>query len=332
MGKINIHLSVTLVCAWIISLIVSPLLGQAEEPVVADRIVAVVNSDIITLYDLNRAFSPYEDNIRALGYPPEKERETLFQVRKDILNQLIDAKLADQEIKRNQIIINESDIDATIERMKEARHVTDEQLREGLAQQGLTMEEYRQEVKESILRARLVNREVKSKIVITKEDIEAYYDNQSEKYAGDRKYHLWNIFAKIPSSADKSEKETVRAAMDAMLTKLKQGDSFETLVNELKVSSSLVQGADLGLFRLDEIAEQLRNVVKKMKAGEHSGVLDTDFGYQIVYVQEIIETPAKPIEEVQSEIEQILYSESVDNKYQQWLEDLRTRSLIKIIN
>lgn len=332
MGKINIHLSVTLVCAWIISLIVSPLLGQAEEPVVADRIVAVVNSDIITLYDLNRAFSPYEDNIRALGYPPEKERETLFQVRKDILNQLIDAKLADQEIKRNQIIINESDIDATIERMKEARHVTDEQLREGLAQQGLTMEEYRQEVKESILRARLVNREVKSKIVITKEDIEAYYDNQSEKYAGDRKYHLWNIFAKIPSSADKSEKETVRAAMDAMLTKLKQGDSFETLANELKVSSSLVQGADLGLFRLDEIAEQLRNVVKKMKAGEHSGVLDTDFGYQIVYVQEIIETPAKPIEEVQSEIEQILYSESVDNKYQQWLEDLRTRSLIKIIN
>jgi peptidyl-prolyl cis-trans isomerase SurA len=332
MGKINIHLSVTLVCAWIISLIVSPLLGQAEEPVVADRIVAVVNSDIITLYDLNRAFSPYEDNIRALGYPPEKERETLFQVRKDILNQLIDAKLADQEIKRNQIIINESDIDATIERMKEARHVTDEQLREGLAQQGLTMEEYRQEVKESILRARLVNREVKSKIVITKEDIEAYYDNQSEKYAGDRKYHLWNIFAKIPSSADKSEKETVRAAMDEMLTKLKQGDSFETLVNELKVSSSLVQGADLGLFRLDEIAEQLRNVVKKMKAGEHSGVLDTDFGYQIVYVQEILETPAKPIEEVQSEIEQILYSESVDNKYQQWLEDLRTRSLIKIIN
>ena len=332
MGKINIHLSVTLVCAWIISLIVSPLLGQAEEPVVADRIVAVVNSDIITLYDLNRAFSPYEDNIRALGYPPEKERETLFQVRKDILNQLIDAKLADQEIKRNQIIINENDIDATIERMKEARHVTDEQLREGLAQQGLTMEEYRQEVKESILRARLVNREVKSKIVITKEDIEAYYDNQSEKYAGDRKYHLWNIFAKIPSSADKSEKETVRAAMDAMLTKLKQGDSFETLVNELKVSSSLVQGADLGLFRLDEIAEQLRNVVKKMKAGEHSGLLDTDFGYQIVYVQEIIETLAKPIEEVQSEIEQILYSESVDNKYQQWLEDLRTRSLIKIIN
>ena len=64
---------------------------QAE--VVVDRVVAVVNGDIVTLYELNRAFKPFEANIKALRYPSEKERQTLFQVRRDLLNQLIDSQL-----------------------------------------------------------------------------------------------------------------------------------------------------------------------------------------------------------------------------------------------
>ena len=140
----------------------------AQQAEVVDRIVAVVNADIITLYDLNRAYKPYEENIRALKYEPEKERQTLFQVRQDILSQLIDGQLADQQIKREQIAVSQKEIDTAIERIKEARSFTDEQLREGLAAQGLTMEEYRKEIESQILRTKLVNREVKSKIVITK--------------------------------------------------------------------------------------------------------------------------------------------------------------------
>jgi peptidyl-prolyl cis-trans isomerase SurA len=306
--------------------------AQGEEAAVVDRIVAVVNSDVITHYDLDRALVPFIENIKTLGYSPEKERQTLFQVRQDILNQLVDGKLADQEIKRNQIVVSQKEVDATIERMKEARHLTDEQLREGLAQQGLTMEEYRNEIKESILRTKLVNREVKSKIVITKEDIKAYFDNHPEKYGGEKKYHLWNIFAKFSAAVDPSEKTTARSELEAILAKLKQGDSFETMVGDLKHSSSLVQGTDLGLFLLEELSVQLQAVVKKMKAGEYSGVLDTDFGYQILYIQKIMETPAKPLEEVQAEIEELLYKEFVDNKYDEWLDELRKRSHIKIIN
>ncbi|MEJ2727815.1 MAG: SurA N-terminal domain-containing protein, partial [Deltaproteobacteria bacterium] len=74
--------------------------ARADAPVIADRIVAVVNDEIITLYDLNEALKPYEANIQALGYSPEKERETLFKLRSDLLNRLVDQKLADQQIKK----------------------------------------------------------------------------------------------------------------------------------------------------------------------------------------------------------------------------------------
>jgi peptidyl-prolyl cis-trans isomerase SurA len=271
---------------WVWILVTAASAGSvgAQQSEVIDRIVAVVNSDIITLYDLNRAFKPYEANIKALRYPADKERQTLFQVRSDLLNQLIDGQLADQQTKHAQISVSQKEIDTTIERMKEARSFTDEQLREGLAAQGITMEEYRKEIESQILRTKLVNREVKSKIVVTQEDIKAYYDGHQEKYAGEKKYYLWNLFIKA-SGADKNE------ALKAM-----------------------------------------KGVEIKLKTVEFSEILETNFGYQIIYVQKVQDTQAKPIEEVEAEIQQILYDESVDNKYQDWLEELRARSHIRIIN
>lgn len=300
----------------------------AQQAELVDRIVAVVNSDIITLYDLNRAFKPYEANIKALGYSPDKERETLYQVRSDLLSQLIDSQLADQQIKLEQIAVTQQEINVTVERMKEARSFTDEQLRQGLAAQGITMEEYRKEIESQILRTKLMNREIKSKIVITEEDIETYYNDNQEKYAGDMKYYLWNLFVKA-SGVDKNE---AREEMKAIEYKLNQGSSFENLVNELNETSAAVQGTDLGLYRQDDLSEELQGVVKKLKANEFSKILETNFGYQIIYVQKIEDSPAKPIDEVQAEIRQLLYDELVDNKYQVWLLDLRERSHIRIIN
>jgi len=316
------------ILVWLAVTAASAGFAGAQQAELVDRIVAVVNSDIITLYDLNRAFKPYEANIKALEYPPDKERQTLYQVRSDLLNQLIDSQLADQQIKRDQIAVTQQEIDVTIERMKEARSFTDEQLRQGLAAQGITMEEYRKEIESQILRTKLVNREVKSKIVITEEDVETYYDGHQGKYSGDKKHYLWNLFIKA-SGADKNE---ALEEMKAVEYKLKQGSSFENLVKELNESSSAVQGTDLGLYRLDELSEELQAVVAQLKADEFSEILDTNFGYQIIYVQKIQDTSAKPIDEVESEIQEILYNESVDNRYQVWLDELRKRSLIKIIS
>jgi len=326
------HFALGLLFVCIITTIATRASVYAQEPEVIDRIVAVVNSDIITLYDLNRAFKPYEENIKALRYALEKERQTLYQVRKDLLDQLIDSRLADQEIERAQITVDERDIDQTIERIKEARSITDEQLREGLTRQGMTLAEYRKEIKEQILRTKLVNREVKSKIVITGEDIKAYYDSHQDEYAGEKKYYLYNVFVRLSPEADTSEREDALRQIEDALAKLNQGLSFEDLVGQLEGSSSRIEGTELGLYRLEELSEQLRGAVASLKVGEFSEVLDTDFGPQIIYLQKIQETPTKSLDEIDSEIEEILYNESVDNRYQNWLDELRKRSLIKVIS
>ena len=308
-----------------------PFRVQAADAIVVDRIVAVVNEDLITLYDLNKTLQPYEENIKALGYAPERERETLFKLRTDLLNRLIERKLTDQVIRRNNIEVSEEEIDAALERLKASRSLTDEDLRAGLAQQGLTLEEYRKNVKQQLLRNKLVNREIKSKIVITEDDIKSYYNANREKYVGQKKYHIWNIFIRLPDFADESTKGHALEKMEAVITQLKQGQTFESLAAKDSDSPMDLKGADLGLYRLDELSPQLQKAVGVMKAGDFSPILKTDMGYQIIYVQKIAETDPKSLVKVKSEIQDALYNETVDNKFQAWIEELRRRSHIKII-
>ena len=316
----------------ILSTVALSRFSLAEDTIVVDRIVAVINNEIITLYDLNQKFEPFVRNIKALGYAAEKERQTLFKVRSDLLNQLIDQMLANQQIEKHKLTVTQKEIDNAIESMKVARHYTDEDLRAGLAQQGLTMEDLRKELEEQLLRRKLVNIEVKSKIVVTQENIESYYESHPEKYGGEKKYHLWNIYENISPSATESAKRSAYNKMQAISAKLKQGQNFEALASEDSLTELQVKGGELGLFLIEELSAQLQQVVSAMQAGQFSPILDTEFGYQIIYVQKIIDTSEKSLAEAEKEIEDILYKELVDNKYREWLKDLRNRSHIKVIN
>jgi peptidyl-prolyl cis-trans isomerase SurA len=304
---------------------------QADEAAVVDRIVAVVNDEIITLFDLNKTLRPYAKNIDALNYTPEKKRETLFKLRTDLLNNLIDQKLADQQIKKNNIKVSNKEIDMAIERIKEMRSYTEEDLRAGLAQQGLTMEEYRENLKQQLLRSNLVNREVKSKIVVTNEEIEEYYNAHLDKYAGKTKYHIWNIAIRFSDYADADEKQRAADKMEVVLTRLKQGQSFKSLANETPNAPGMPEGADLGLYQLDELSADLQDVVRNMKAGEYSSILNSPNGYQLIYIEEVLTTDPKAISKAKNEIQDILYNEAVNNRYNTWLSELRKRSHIKII-
>jgi peptidyl-prolyl cis-trans isomerase SurA len=320
-----------MVCAVFVCVLGSPFVIQSQGAEIVDRIVAVVNDDIITLFELNQSIKPYEDKIHALGYTEEKERRMIFKVREGVLSQLIDRKIEDQQIKRSNIKISEEQIDQTIEQIKEKNFFTDEDLRLALAKDGLTMEVYRNKIKEEILQTRLINLEVKSKVVITEEDISAYYEKHLDMYGGKQKYHLRNILIRIPTFADENKKLEIRAKIDEILKELKAGQSFETMAKNYSVSSTAAEGGDLGLFELESLSPQLQKTIKRMKPGEFTPVLETDQGYQIFFLQEILKTPGKSLEDVSPEIQRILFQENADKKYQEWIEDLRKKSVIKII-
>lgn len=299
---------------------------------VLDRIVAVVNEDIILLSELRERMAPYAQRIRQQEFDLDEERQMLFKVRKDILDRLVDEKLTDQEIKRNGIQVDEAEIDNTIERIKASNSFTDEHLREYLEQEQMTMEQYRNSIKEQILRTRLVNYEVKSKIVVTEAEIQAYYDSHPELYGGEIRYHLRNILMRVPEYSTEAEKAAVQKRMQQLRLQIENGAPFADLARTSSQGPSAAEGGDIGEFGKKSLSPQIQEALEGLKPGQSTEVLDTDLGFQLFYVEAIHRTEGKPLETVREDIYQQLFSEVVDKKFLSWLEDLRSGSHIKIIN
>lgn len=296
-----------------------------------DRIVAVVNDDIIVLSELDLALEPYRERVKTLGYSSEKEQEVLYEVREKILNQLIDDKLRDQEIAKSDISVEDREVDDAIEHVKKESYFTDEELREALAQEGLTLEAYAERVKEDILRAKLVNLKVRSQIIITEEDVKSYYERHKDKYGSKTKYHLRHILMEPSPLDDEKRNEAIEEKLHVVLNKLREGQLFENLAKQYSESPTADSGGDLGVFKLDTLSSQIKTAVAALKPGEFTSVIDTDQGYQIFMLQDIIEEPGVPIEDVKSEIDDALYGEIIAKKYDSWIETLRKRAHIKII-
>jgi len=306
--------------------------AEAHGAKVVDRIVAVVNDDIIALSELNHLLEPFSEKIKAFNYSPEKEQEMLFKVREDILEQLINRKLTVQETKRAKITVTDQEVDLALEQVKMNSRMTDEMLREALKQQGVSYDEYRENVKEQLLRTKLVNLMVRSKIVITEDEIKSYYQKHYDKYKGEKQYHLRNILMRIPRFASDADKEKIRKRMEEIAERLADDESFTDLARTYsEVPGAAAEGGDLGLFKIESLSPQLRGAIKSLQPGDYTPVLETDQGYQIFYIQNIVTTPDKPLEQVAPEIQQTLFNEVINDKYRAWLEKLREKSHIRII-
>ena len=310
-------------------LLCSPDEGRPRQ--VVDRIVAVVNDDIISLYELNQTMKPYLDKIKSMGYTIEKERQMIFKVRSEMLNQLINRKLTDQEVARHNLKASEAEIDRAIERFKELKLYTDEEFREALASQGMTYDNYRAELRDQILRNKLVNLQVKSKVVVTQEDIKTYYDGHIDEFAGEAKYHLRNIIMKDTSMGDEAKHDAIVVKMEAIRTELLGGADFKELARIHSQSPFAQSGGDLGTFNLGDLSEQIKEAVQGLQAGDITPVLDTEQGFQLFYIEEVIPSQGKTLEEASDAIQQALYNEVANKKFEAWLEGLRGRSHVRII-
>ena len=310
------------------SLASGALAGYAE---LTDRIVAIVNDDVITLSELTEALKPYVLQIREAHYPPEEEREILFKLREEILDKMIDQNLTDQETERLHVSVGDREVDQQIEQIKSEHFLTEEELRKSLAAQGHTLEKYRKRIKEQILRMKLINIEVKSKIAITEKDIQDYYTEHKEDYQEIEKYHLRTILIKVPPSANADQDKAALEKIESIVKELNSGAAFNELARQYSHDGTASAGGDLGLFTLDELSAEFQETVRRMVTGQISPVMQTPKGYQILMLQEIKKIPGKTLKEARMEIHERLFRELVEEKYRAWLKELRARSYVKII-
>lgn len=286
---------------------------------VIDKIVAIVNNDIITLVQLNKETAPYIKNIEASGYSDEKAKERVQTINGKILTALIDQLLTRQEARRYQINVSDAEIDMAIENVKKSKTLTQEDLEKALGQEEITLKEYRENIKKQILHSKLINYSVKSKVIITEDEIKKRYEANAEKYSGKKKYHLRNILMDNKDKIKEIKKE------------LDENKEFIFLAKKYSIASNALDGGDLGTFDIYNFSEKIKDSISKLNKSEYTDVILTPQGFQIFYIEDIVLEGGKTLQQVHDEIHEILYREQADKKFKTWLELLKKKAHIKIM-
>ena len=284
-----------------------------------DRIVAIVNSDIITFAQLNKETDRYRKNIESSENSDVKKKALIDELNTKMIESLIDQSLTQQEAKKYNIEISEAEVDAAIENIKKIKSLSKEALEKAIEQEGFTFKEYRDSIKKQIFQARLINYAVKSKVVVTEVEIKKQYETNAEKYTSNMKYHLRNILMK-----DKSKIDEVKKKLDSK-------EDFSALAKQYSIAPNASDGGDLGSFDITSFSLGIKDSISLLKKGEYTDIIQTPQGFQIFYAVEIEQGNNKTFEQVRDEIQESLYQEQVKEKFETWLESLKKKAHIKIL-
>ncbi len=296
---------------------------------ICNRIVAFVNSDVITIYELENKLQ------KLIGAPldqfKEKDPKGYSDARRQILNMLIDEKIAQERIKELGINISAKEIDQAIERLKEDSHWTHEDLIQRLKDQKLNYEEYKDGVRTELERIRLINHEVKSKIIVRDEDIAEYYKSHQDEFNAPSRVRLSAIFIKGPADPGRGDIKSVTETAQEILARLKGGEDFTELVRAFSLGPGASQGGDLGFFNVSQLDKELQEVVTQLPEGGISDPIPRAGGLQILKVTKKEKGGTRNLQEVRDAIFNRLYKEEVNRRYTAWLSELRKKAYTKII-
>lgn len=305
-------------------------LKPARSAEIVDRIVAVVNGEIITLSELERASKSFYRTIKAQAMRTGKELPPLAELRRHVLDALIDKKLTEQEAERLKITVSDQDVDNSINRLLDDKGITMLQLIEGLKRDGKTIDELREEIRENIQRSRLLTREVKSKIVITDEEIKEFYQKYINKFSEKDKWHLRVILLPLSRDSSEQEKEKTMKLARKIKADLDKGASFAALAHQYSRGPGADEGGDLGYLHPGDLDPALGKFVSALPAGGITPPIETDDGIYIFMVEDIQSGESKSLDEAKNYIRHLLYQQEVNKRYDEWLKELKARSYIKI--
>jgi peptidyl-prolyl cis-trans isomerase SurA len=283
-----------------------------------DKMVAIVNDAVITQSELDQAMNAIKKQSEAANAPIP----SLSLLQKKALDQLIYRKLQLQLAEQNGLRINDTEVTKAINTIAETNKVTLAQLYQKIAEDGMSIADYRKEIREELTLQQIERQEVGSKISMTPQQVKEFMRSTSSQTAStNRSYRIEDILVALPDSPTPDNIANAKKQAQALLEKLHQGTTFENLSPD--------DYNDLGWRKLSEVPSAFTDHVAKAKTGSVIGPIQTDNGLHIVYVQAVRDdnNQAASFEAAQQQ----LYQQKFEEALHQWTAKLRSQAII-IIN
>ena len=299
-----------------------------------DRVVAVVNDDVITLSEIELEGKSVFQRI-ASQVPASELESAVNKARQEILSSLIDKLLVEQRAKELNITASEEEIDAALQRVAANNNVDLESFKRRLVADGYDLDSYRQRLRWQILQSKLISYEISSKIVVTDEKAKQFYEKQYTVENLKDGYHILQIGLQWGEGRKYKTKDEVLRTAQEIRQQLENGISFTELAAAFSNLPSAKDGGDLGVFKKEELSGDMKAAILAMHPGDYSPVLETsDQTVQILKLLsvksgDIIEQA--PFESVKEEIVHRLQEEEMQKQFDRWVKDIREQAYIRQI-
>jgi peptidyl-prolyl cis-trans isomerase SurA len=259
----------------------APTVAAAEEKVVAlDRIIAVVDNDVITRGEL-------DDRIRIIKQQLEKQGTPLppsEALEKQLLERMITDRLQYQHAAQTGLRVDDNQLDKTIERIAEQNKLSVSEFRSTLETDGMSFRKFREDIRREILLARLREREVDNRVTVTEAEIDNLLTTQSARGESNDELEIAHILIRVPEQAAPEELQKLRAKAEEALKKLQEGADFGQISAGYSDAPNAMEGGKLGRKKLSQLPELFQEPLKALKAGEVTPLLRSSNGFHIIKV------------------------------------------------
>ena len=282
---------------------------------VEDRIVAIVNSDLIMLSEVKRELAPERERIEK-HYRGDELSRRLQMAEGMALTRMIERRLQLQEAKVRNVDVGDQEVKLALKQ---------------LIQQGEKLDEKdpasMKSVRDQLTLLKVVDREVRSGVMVADPEMKRYYQEHRDRFALPEEYTLSQIFLKARTSDDLAD---LKVKAREIMTQLKKGESFEDLALQYSDDPTGSRGGRLGLVRQGELLPAIERGVSNLVPGGISDVIESPIGLHIVRLDDKKPKQFRPYEEVRQEIQALVFQQKSEDMFQAWLADLKNKAYIEI--
>jgi len=287
------------------------------------KVAAVVNDDIITTFQLDKAV---EVALRTNEKRNQMTAAQFDEFKLQVLKKMVNEKLLEQRSKELGLTVSDADLESAIKDVEEKNGLTREALVRALAAQGTTLEAYRESVRKEILRYKLLSREVSYKVLVTTNEIRNYYNKHSDEYNAEPKIRINRISYTIPEG-DEEQKATFYKQVEVTRDLLKNGEDFNKV---LAGQGSGATGGDMGEVPEADLAAPIKKALEGLKAGDVSEPVEINGQLHLFQITARTAAGDDPFELAKDEIEAKLRKEKADIRIKEWQKELHDNAHIEI--
>ena len=304
--------------------------GWAQAVRTLDGIAAVVNEEIITIGEVREAMA-FEVTQLAQTYRGERLQEAISATYKQTLNNLMDIQLQLARARQMQMSVSGDEIDRQVDALKEQSQISDDQLVQMLKSRGMDLESYRQQIREGLLVTKVVNAEVRSRLIILDSELQEAYEARQESYRIAGTQTVSHILFLLPERASDNDVAQRRGEAERVLQAIRDGGDFAALARQHSEGPSAERGGLLGTFQANELLPGFDEATANLQPGEVSDVIRTRVGLHLIRLEDRQADSFRSFEGVREELQNELLREKTEAKYQEWLEALRLQAYVKIL-